>query len=220
MHYQLEIIMPPTDNVEGQVTNILAEYDENAESTEDFDANPRAFWDFWVIGGRWSGNKLKAELDSAKLDLFIEELKKREVTCSGIQAGKQSLDPASQIPMVDALWAEYFPESGISVCPLFAHSNNQYDSSSNLPGDICRVAEIPEKAECGHVLIARESCLQDGTFSAIHMRQTSVWNGCNFEKTDFDGTIKSAIRDFNEKTTNESRHVKDDWLCVTVDYHS
>lgn len=220
MHYHLEIIMPPTDDVEGQITNIMAEYDEKAESTDDFDANPHAFWDFWVIGGRWAGRKLEATLDSAKLERFMDELKFRKVTCSGFQAGKQSLSPESQIPMVDALWVEYFPESGVSVCPLFAHSNDQYDSSSNLPGDICKVSEVPENLSCSHVLIARESYRKDGTYAAATMRQTSVWNGCNLEKTDFDGTVKQAVCDFNEKIPNSERHIKDDWLCVTVDYHS
>ena len=220
MHYHLEIIMPPTNDVEMQTKSIMAEYDENAESTDDFDANPHAFWDFWVIGGRWAGSKLRATLDGEKLDRFIDELKNRKVTCSAVQAGKQSLSPASQIPMVDALWAEYFPESGIKVCPLFAHSNDQYDSSSNLPGDICKVSEVPDGFKCSHVLIACESYRKDGSYAATAMRQTSVWNGCNFEKTDFDGTVKQAIQDYNKKMPNAELHIKGDWICVTVDYHS
>ena len=65
MHYHLEIIMPPTKDVEEAVRQVLEEY---SESWTDEDGNPssRAFYDYYVIGGRYSGEKLQAGLDQSK----------------------------------------------------------------------------------------------------------------------------------------------------------
>src|SRR5262245_27782076 len=109
MHYHLEVILPPVDNVEQAIGQILEPFDENGKD-EDGHRNSHAFWDWYVVGGRWAGAKLQAMLDPKKLEEFNAELTKRKVTVSGIQAGKQELSPASQIPMVDALWNEFFPD--------------------------------------------------------------------------------------------------------------
>ena len=51
MHYHIEILMPPTDDVEGAVENALAIYGENEDDAE---ANcVPTWWDWYEIGGAW-----------------------------------------------------------------------------------------------------------------------------------------------------------------------
>ena len=109
MHYICEIIMPPTDNVEEAVTKAMKEFDENYRD-EDGDTSEYAFWDWWLIGGRYSGHKYPKD----QLEAFYAELQKREVKVSGVICGKQSLLPEF-IPVVDKLWAEMVPGFGLSL---------------------------------------------------------------------------------------------------------
>ncbi|GAF91717.1 unnamed protein product, partial [marine sediment metagenome] len=98
MHYHCEIILPPTDAVESAIAEIMAPFDEN---NEDEETRSPSFWDWYQIGGRWSGSKLTDHFDKDKLKNFHAELENRKVTVSGFQCGKQDISPASQIPMVD-----------------------------------------------------------------------------------------------------------------------
>lgn len=222
MHYRLEIIMPPTDDVEKAVTDILAPFDENLEGDE---ASGHSFWDWWVIGGRWAGSKLEEKLDGEKINAFRAKLAEMGVTVSGLQAGKQELKPESQISMVDALWVEMFPDSGIAVCPLFAHSNDQYKSSSLLPGDVCKLSELPPVVKCSHMIIAGPNYDNSG-LQAVYMIQDQIWNGVTHVDTTWDSTVSMGLSMAAEKMAHykedyrRARTPNDDWLVVTVDYHS
>ncbi len=108
MHYHLEVILPPVGNIEDAANQILEPFNEQGED-EEGQRNQHAFWDWHVIGGRWAGAKLEAVLDPKKKDEFFAELTKRNITVSGLRAGKEKLEPESQIPMVDAPWNEFFP---------------------------------------------------------------------------------------------------------------
>ena len=222
MHARLEVIMPKTDDVEGVLTELLSPFSENAEGDE---ARGDQFFDWWVIGGRFAGAKLEASLDPMKIQSFYDELQNRKVTCSGIQCGKQTLIPSSQAEMVDSLWRDFFPESGISICPLFSHSNDQYDSGDSLPGDICSVSEIPPELTAERVIIAALDW-EGEKISAWRMEQKDFWNGCNNVSSDWDGKVFSAIERSNNATQNytdeakEKYTVRQDWICVSIDYHN
>ena len=224
MHSHLEIILPPVQNLEEAVKQILEPFDENGED-ENGQRNNHAFWDFYVIGGCWAGAKLEAMLDSKKLEEFRAELANRKVTVSGIQFGKHELSPVSQIPMVDALWNEFFPESPIKVCPLFKHFNDQYQNSEGFP-DIMRLGDMPKSLTASHVIIAGPSWQDDGSLEAKHMLQTSIWNGVTHVDAKWDGTVQAALDEHKERLKNAQpdyaakRIPQDDWLVVTVDYHS
>ena len=225
MHHHLEIIMPPVDNVEEAIKQILEPFDEGGKD-EDGHPNPHGFWDWWVIGGRWAGHKLEAGFDQEKLEAFHQELTKREVTVSGLQAGKPSLEPASQIPMVDALWAEFFPDSPTKSCPLFSHYNDQYRSSAAYP-DVMRLKDIPKGLTASHVIIAGPHWDSDrNSLEAKYMLQESIWNGVTFVESKWDGDVEEAISQHKEHLKNAkpeyaAKHIpQDDWLVVTVDYHS
>lgn len=62
MHYHAEIYLEKLENVDEQIAEIMKPYDEGLEieryeeDGEELWRNPRGFWDFWVIGGRWTGD--------------------------------------------------------------------------------------------------------------------------------------------------------------------
>lgn len=67
MHYCLELIMPPTDDVKAAVEQILAPF---REENTDPDASRQPFWDWYIVGGRWSGHKLK-HMDEARQSEYL-----------------------------------------------------------------------------------------------------------------------------------------------------
>ena len=224
MHYCLEIIMPQVDDIEKAVHQILKPFDENSSYEEDEEFSGHPFYDWYVIGGRWAGHKLTDCLDKDKLSAFYAELTEKKITVSGVQCGKQEISPASQIPIVDELWANYFPEYKGRACPMFNHSNNQY-ANNCLYGDALRLKDTDKNITMGRVIFAAENYEKTG-LEAKEMYSTSVWNGVTHEATTWDGSLKSALKMHNKSTKNyrddyrESITPTEDWLIVTVDYHS
>lgn len=219
MHYHLEIVLPPTDNVEGAIAEIMAPF---CEVGEDDEYNARGFWDWYVIGGRWGGAHLKAGLDPEKLDQFFNDLEDREVTQSPVVCGKPELKPASQIPMVDGLWREYFPDHELKQCPFFSHFNNQYCDSCI---DADPYGDISPELTASHLIIAGRN-YDDTTWEAKHMLEAEIWNGVTHQETTWDGNVKTGVQMCMDRMTHyrdeyrEANTVRDDWLVVTVDYHS
>jgi hypothetical protein len=222
MHHHCEIVMPPTADINAMVAQILKQFDENAPA----EVRSHAFWDFWVIGGRFAGRKLIAQYDQAKLDQFEEWCQTEKITVSGITAGKQELKPDSQISKVDAKWNEMFPSDTFMACPLFKHSNDQYGKglSGALPQDVVCLKDLPSALTCTRVIIAAPN--YNNEIEAEFMLVDDAWNGCNYMKVEWDGKVQTALTQFQEKTKHykdeyaEKHTPKDDWLVVTVDYHS
>lgn len=215
MHYHLEILMPPTDDVGAAVDTILAPFSENHEEGES--KNSGAFWDWYQLGGRYSGRKLTALVSEEKLSAFRSALVERGVTVSGVVWGKEELSPASQIPAVDALWREMCPGAG-SVCPLFKHAGDY------LHMDICRLEEVPDQLTSFSFIHAADGF--GDRISAQTLLHKTVWNGASFQETTWNGNVKSAIAKAIEQCDRYKDEYKvklmpqSDWLVVTVDYHS
>ena len=91
MHYHCEIIMPKTKDISKSIEEIMLPFSENNEESEDHSGH--SFWDWFVIGGRWAGTKEKCTYNAESLEKFYVKLQENKVTVSGIQAGKQSLEP-------------------------------------------------------------------------------------------------------------------------------
>jgi len=226
MHHHCEIVIPPTTDIEAAVAQIMAPFDENKRDGED--QRSPAFWDWYVIGGRWAGRKLLASYDEAKIDEFYAWCTTEKITVSSFQAGKQKLQPESQETKVDAKWNEMFPSEHLIKCPVFAHSNDQYGKgfASALPDDVMLLMDVPARLKCTRVIFAEPSYKDDGTIEPEFMLVDSQWNGCNYMDVDWDGTFAQAHAKFLEKCkhyTEEAREKKlpkDNWLVVTVDYHS
>ena len=221
MHFPLEIIMPPceTEKINKCVEEVMAPFDENNKSEE---ASTFRFWDWYEIGGRYSGNKIITSLSDEKIEDFYKKLKILNVTVSGARFGKNSLDPISQIPLVDELWRDMFPESGLEVCPLFSHSGK------SLQGDISLLKDISPKSSAYAVLIADHSRWGDQSLRPVYLIHKEMWNGVSFIRTDWDSSILSAVKKYEDKInerdkTGESwkrKGPKGDWFVITVDYHS
>jgi hypothetical protein len=222
MHAIAEIIMPPDADIKEAVAAAMKEFDENAEDYRN------GWWDFYVIGGRFSGHKLEASLDQAKMEAFHEELKKRNVTVSSLTCGKKELQPASQIPMVDALWREWFPGKG-ERCPIFKHARDQYGKDGQVHhDDVCRVDEIPERLSCEKLLVLTELTKElqakypeDGKWQVSRLLSVQYWNGVEHQNSDFDGNVANGIKRIREEKEGWRKvEVGPDWKVVTVDYHS
>lgn len=228
MHYQCEIVLPPdTVDIEAAVQSVMRQFDEKS-STEN------VFWDFYVIGGRFAGRKQIAKYDEAKLDEFNRWCKEEKITVAGIVSGKQEISPAHQIPKVDAKWNELFPHPGnvMVACPLFKHSNDQYgrDGNGTIEGDISKLGDS-KAVKCSRVIFAGpsysgETKERTGPLEAIFMLTDSQWNGVNHMDVKWDGTVQDALDQFNANLERYAEGYRkkmqptDDWLCVTVDYHS
>lgn len=240
MHYHCEIVMPPTMDIEAAVTSILKPYNEqpSEEDAEDEDieytSRRHGFWDFWVIGGRWAGHKLMARYDQAKLDEFHDWMRAEKLTVSGVQFGKQELSPASQIGKVDAKWNEMFPSPEFVPCPIFRHSNDQFGKGlrGTLPNDVMPLRDVPNSLKCSRIIFAvpkwnsKDSARTGPDLEAGFMLADTAWNGCNHMPIDWDGKFSSAVEKYRESLKNYKEEYAakvsptDEWLAVTVDYHS
>lgn len=226
MHTKCEIIIPPNSDIKSSVETVLKPYDENNEPDEDGYKSPHEFWDFWVIGGRFSGDKFIQLLDQSKVSEFYEWMNSEGVTVSGLQCGKQEINPPDQISKVDEKWNSIFGTTG--ACPIFKHSNDQYDSDDNLNGDAMNLVDC-KPVTCGRVIFTGPSFdggTLNGPLETTFMLADRVWNGANHMPVKWDGTIGDALSQFSQRLENMSEEYrsvaspKDDWLVVTVDYHS
>jgi hypothetical protein len=222
MHFHCEIVIPPTTDIEAAVTQVLKPFDENL-SSDDVDRSSGAFWDWYQIGGRWAGHKRMAKYDPAKVEQFHRWMQEEKLTVSGLVWGKQELSPADQIPKVDQMWAEFFPDERGKPCPIFQHSNPRNHGA--LDGDVMRFDEIPNDLTCSRIIFAgphwdKEDHPED--LEAKFMLTEDLWNGVNYMKSNWDCTLKSAVEQYgnNYKSKNGELMPKHDWLVVTVDYHS
>lgn len=232
MHYHMEVVIPPMEagHIEAAIKRILKPYTEH----DDYARN--AFYDWYVIGGRFAGRKLELSLDQEKLQEFMNWCVAEEITVSGLHCGKQEINPPEQIPKVDAKWNEMFPHpSGEKrPCHIFRHSNDPYASGidETLDGDISLLADSKE-VDCERVIFAGPAGVRSGKqydwtgpMEVKFMICREIWNGTNHVKTTWDGTVSHALEMFLEKIeayTAEYQEVitpRDDWLVVTVDYHS
>jgi hypothetical protein len=225
MHAVAEIVIPSWADPKEAVTQVM-EYFRDDEDGADW-------WDFFVIGGRFSLHKAEAAMDPEKLKMFHESLTEKQVTVSGMTCGKQEISPSSQIPLVDSLWKKQFPE-WIGPCPLFQHGSiNQYGKDGIDKRDICKVSEVPERLTCERLIIAGRKWDSDDAFEASDMLATEYWNRCRHQKTDFDGNVKSGIaRLMADQVKDVERYkpeyaekckrffITPDSLVVTVDFHN
>ena len=200
MHYHMELILPPTP-----VELISDAVDKAMRPFQEADDRPYAFWDWYEIGGRWNCEHLKASMDQLALDNFYKWLSNREITVNAVRAGKPKLDPANQWDEVNTKWREMF---GPNVpCMIFKEKECAEEENISL------VKDLPAN------LIAHRVAVCDEDNEIYFMRGKAIWNGCNHEKTDWDGLVVTAINEARDSYP-KSLSVEADWMAVTVDYHS
>ncbi len=227
-HYHLEVVMPRVDDVDATVTQILAPFDESGKDDDDYGRRHAfwSYWNYWKIGGRWSGAKLLCLLGSDRVTAFEKALHDAGISVSTFRFGKPTLDPASQAEMVNMMWRNAFPDSPVSTCPLFDNYQDRY-------GDVMPLGKCPKGLTCDSLIIAgppwtktNESPHCSDNLTARYMLHAGLWNGITWQKTTWDKTLSSAvaesIRDLKGARPEYAlpRTPTDDWLVVTVDYHS
>lgn len=217
MHHRLELIMPPTDDIASAVEQILAPWNENLPLDDEDNYRAKfAFFDWYQIGGRYSGKKLIDAIPEEQMKRFYDELNRMKITVSCVTAGKQTLQPESQVELVNATWRSMFPDHPIQECPLF-------DNYVGADGDVMKLADLPAGAKARRVIIARKT---DDGLEASLMVSGDFWNGVTWLDTAWDITIRSAL-EMNAKMIENfrpeiaaKRTPGPDWLVVTVDCHS
>ena len=149
-------------------------------------------WDWFVIGGRWSGEKLLAKLDKDRLKAFWVEFKKRGYGWPSAEHSDEERRRDSQ-----ALFMEFFPDFKGEI-PVW---RDQYKREGG-EGDVAKVEDLPETLSC-HTLILPGK-------RRAEVLQIEEWNGKDFVKTAFKGDVVAELK---------RRGLTDGYL-VTVDYHS
>lgn len=236
MHYHMELVMPPVKDIVRDkfiIDRIMEPFEEEHEE-DSVESSGHPFFDWYVIGGRWAGDKLLQSLDKDKLDQFEKWMQDEGITVSGLIFGKQELKPSDQINRVDAKWNEMFPrDDGEKVaCPMFKHSNDQYgkDGDGTLDGDICNLKDAMH-VRCERVMIAVPDLILwsgewSGDLKAGYMISKDMWNGVNHVDTLWDGKLATAIEEYKKGLESgnpkrkEACEPKDNWLAITIDYHT
>lgn len=254
MHYHLEVILPPDAGeteaeVEDAVSEVLAPYSEDRHyswgedvgflaSTSSEEAIDRrleeiierehtsrwAFWDYWSVGGRWTGSHDLSHIAPSDLDAFRKAEVAHQFTVSGVQFGRPTLQPASQAEEVDRRWREAFPQSPLKQCPLFDHAGGR---------DIHRLGYVGEHLTASHLILATHSHVPaedrapdasrwSGPLKVERMWLSQVWWAGTWMETAWDGRIPDFEKEFGHYAPEwqEGNMPNEDWWIVTVDYHS
>lgn len=220
MHCRLELLLPPGSTKEDvePAMQFLSEYepagwDEDAGHPE-WVGPRRGVYDYFVIGGRWTGAHAEAHYSEDDMSRFRRLLQGREVKVSRVRMGKPTLT-SHKPEEIDGWWREMFPDGPLSRCPIF-------DYASFADVDAMPVAKLhPEdSAEMVYIVGPPEQ------YRHRHFLRTSTWNGMNWQKSAWDGKIASAIESHNallDGATEEYRAprlVTGEWVAFTVDCHT
>jgi len=152
--------------------------------------NPESFWDWWVIGGRWSGEHtnwlLKAKYGD-KMKLINEEFEKNYGWFTG---GKANITEEQRAKQYEKVFRKHIPNFK-GLIPAWRDTYKQ----DGFDDDIIAVKDIPVGQLDSYTLILP---------SGVYHSQT--WNGKKFIDSD-------------KKFTDLLKEVKGKGYLVTVDYH-
>jgi len=169
MHYHGEIYFKekPKDVVKA-VSKVMKPFRERIdEETDEY----VGFWDWWVIGGRWSGIHTETKLDPVKLNEFYRVCNEKGLFLYGRE---------NQIDVQEARRTEEF----LKLFPDFEGPVPTCRDPYKLdgyPDDIMPVEEVTSRLSC-HTLILPGKVLRLGT-------RDEDW----FREADFDGYVKKAL---------------------------
>ena len=193
MHYHAEVWVSEIGDITRQVAKIMGPheeaYNEENESLE-------GFWDWWQIGGRWTGahsdyDPAEDERNVEVCDICngtgfrrdalgnMERLKDITYTCNG--CGRYDMEAKA--------WTH--GDYGSGKCLKWPTQWARHD------GDIIPVDQVPDDLSCYTLMV-------DG--KVFHKEE---WGGENLVKTDFDGNVANRLQELG---------ISDGFL-VTVDYH-
>ena len=243
MHYHMELIMPPLEDgakLDDRLDEILGPWHEEYKYTcfcdDDDKQNFHGFYDYYVVGGRWSGDHLRTRMEQdhgERWSAFINEMENSDIMVSGVIAGKPT-PVGDGVNRVQDVWQRHFPEFADIHNPLFNIPG--VFPQKQIAGDVCTFHAIPISTTCSHFAVAtperkfsaeRQEFIGDvQTYKLTFQLVTSLYNGSTWQNTSFDGTLQSALDHYNKilqryrAAFRDLYTPKEDWLCVTIDYHN
>lgn len=194
MHYHAEIWVPDGEDINAYISKVMEPHRENYDDARD---ELTGFWDWFQLGGRWTGVHTPG-FDPSSDPNNIE-------TCTLCNGTGFRMDRVGHIARLSN------PTFTCNGCGKRDVKTNTWGHGRQGPGksvkwptdwarydkDIIPVADINDDLEC-HTLIVGDNIM--------HRRQ---WNGTTFEDTDFDGRVKPML----DKLGITSG------VLVTIDYH-
>ena len=171
MHYHCEVYLEERpENIFETVSKIMEPYFLILPD-EDDEYNPNGFWDWFVIGGRWSGAHTEMLLDQEKLKQFYKICDEKELFWVG---------PDRPAEVQEAKRKEEF----LKLFPDFKGIIPTCRDTYRIDGysdDIIEVEKVTEHLSCYTLILPDE---------VLH---TEIWDGNKFCETHFDGCVKHAL---------------------------
>lgn len=187
MHYFAAVVVPKDADVEKAVTEAMAPFDEN-----DGD-NPAGEWDWWVIGGRWTG--VWSEYDPVRDPANLELCR----LCAG--TGMRN----------DARGQAYRAEHPDYTC-------NGCVMAGSPPGQTVKHPSEWQPHEFDQLPSAKVLRLTEAS-SGFPQPYTLVTDGGWWSRENWDGTAFTADPDFDRRYISALREHAETHLVVVVDYH-
>lgn len=209
MHSHAEVWLETIEDLDDQISGIMEPYSENnkvmlrsEEWTDDnnrvhketYWTNPKGWWDWFVIGGRWTG--VKDNYDPRKDRRNWEKCPLCEGT--GYRSDELGKEAREKNPTYTCnACGEYDNEKKVWTHGGLPEGMRVAWHYKRHDGDIMPVKDISDDLSCYTLIIGKD---------VFHMEE---WDGNTFVKTDFDGKVKQKL---------DQMGITDGYL-VTVDYH-
>lgn len=206
MHYHAEVWIADKYEAEELVAAAMEPYNEETAKRRE------GLWDWWVIGGRWSG--VHAKIDPTKDPANYEVC----FLCCGTGKRRDVVDALNGGPLPPfarggpdpifgedrgAPWdekklREYLDEYGCNGCEGTGQTLKHAPNFQPIDSDILPVGEIAPDLTAQTVILPGR------------METVEFWNGGDWKETGFDGNVSRLL----------AKHNITSGYMVTVDYHS
>lgn len=219
-HYSCLVVIPPgyTGDIEEFVSMAMAPYDENRETGLTWVAeegygdeggywsNEQSFWDWWQIGGRWSGHFARDDYDPHKDPRNWE-------TCDICGGTGQRGGPGSRFPNESPSVRDGKPYC--NGCTHYFEHTGQVGVAVKWPtqwvndtGNVARLGDV------------REYIVGEGMPYRVVHEGTAAVEHYNRDGEGYDGGPDSIFPRHEDDVRDVIRKLSDDCVVVVVDYHN
>jgi len=169
MHYHCEVYLErlPKDVFEA-VSKVMEPYELWFDEAT---GERHGFWDWFVVGGQWSGAHTIATLDPSKIEKFYKICEEKRLFWCGVKSPKKVQEAKRREEFL-----KLFPgfEGPIPTC------RDRYKDDGYVD-DVVSVGRVSPRLTCYTLILPDE---------VLHYK---VWTGVDFCRTDFDGYVKKAL---------------------------
>ena len=191
MHYHAEVWVPEKENYKQQVDKTLANFSEDNGG----------FYDWYVIGGRWSGEhtlwSLKKKFGARKINKINDEFDSK----FGWWTNKDNSNEL-RAKQYEEVFRKHISKEQYDG-PMIAWRDNYKEDG--YKDDIIALVDIPWEYFSCYTLVLSER--GKGFENRTQYFQSEVWNGSTFQKAEYD-----------PRKILETKDIFTGFL-VTVDYH-